>query len=227
MKRCPGCHEVKPPAEFYRSASSKDGLQSNCKACQLAASRKRRAADPEKARAATRKWRDANPEKVRAADHKRHVENPEKERARYRRYRDANPEKIRVAARARYAENPEKDRARGRARYAENPEKDRARCRRWRVANPEACALREHRRRARKKANGVFLVTVKEACRMLSKPCYLCGVAPSTDLEHIVPIERGGATSVGNLLGACRSCNSSKGTKLLVEYRRYVRMALV
>ena len=37
--------------------------------------------------------------------------------------------------------------------------------------------------------------------------------------ELIMPIIRGGRHSIGNLLPACGSCNSSKGAKLLVEWR--------
>lgn len=34
MKRCPKCKEVKNETDFARNSSKKDGLNSNCKACQ-------------------------------------------------------------------------------------------------------------------------------------------------------------------------------------------------
>jgi hypothetical protein len=66
-KRCSGCGELKPLAEFYKSTKAIDGLQSRCKACGRRTSRefrrKRYQADPEKALEETRIWLEANPEK--------------------------------------------------------------------------------------------------------------------------------------------------------------------
>jgi 5-methylcytosine-specific restriction endonuclease McrA len=44
-------------------------------------------------------------------------------------------------------------------------------------------------------------------------------------IDHIVPLARGGTNYEGNLTPACRPCNSSKGTLLLVEWRK--RLATV
>ena len=37
-------------------------------------------------------------------------------------------------------------------------------------------------------------------------------------IDHVVPLSRGGKHEIENLLPACRSCNSSKGAKLLEEW---------
>lgn len=50
--------------------------------------------------------------------------------------------------------------------------------------------------------------------------CAYCGeVAPLTK-DHVIPVSRGGRHAIGNILPACQSCNSSKGNRLLVEWRR-------
>jgi 5-methylcytosine-specific restriction endonuclease McrA len=50
--------------------------------------------------------------------------------------------------------------------------------------------------------------------------CAYCGATPKRlHLEHIIPITRGGQHSLGNFLPVCKSCNSSKGNRLLVEWR--------
>lgn len=48
--------------------------------------------------------------------------------------------------------------------------------------------------------------------------CNYCGSSGSLALDHIFPKRYGGDDSADNLLFACRSCNSSKGKKDLMEW---------
>jgi 5-methylcytosine-specific restriction endonuclease McrA len=50
------------------------------------------------------------------------------------------------------------------------------------------------------------------------RPCFYCAGTAST-VDHIVPLVRGGTNFEGNLVPACRPCNSSKRERLLVEWR--------
>lgn len=51
--------------------------------------------------------------------------------------------------------------------------------------------------------------------------CQYCGCGDDLTCDHIVPLVRGGTNDNENLATACRSCNSSKGEKLLSEWGRY------
>lgn len=42
MKTCSKCHMEKPLTEYYKSARARDGLQTQCMACQLAYAREHR-----------------------------------------------------------------------------------------------------------------------------------------------------------------------------------------
>lgn len=53
-----------------------------------------------------------------------------------------------------------------------------------------------------------------------SRPCFYCRAKPAGTVDHVVPLQRGGTNYEGNLVPACRSCNSSKRDLLLVEWRR-------
>lgn len=48
--------------------------------------------------------------------------------------------------------------------------------------------------------------------------CVYCGTHKDLTLDHVEPEIHGGATTEDNLRTACKSCNSSKGTKSLQEW---------
>ncbi|MEI7675557.1 MAG: HNH endonuclease [Bacteroidales bacterium] len=53
------------------------------------------------------------------------------------------------------------------------------------------------------------------------KTCNYCGSSDKLALDHIFPQKFGGADNAENLIFACRTCNSSKGKKDLMEWMEY------
>lgn len=49
--------------------------------------------------------------------------------------------------------------------------------------------------------------------------CAYCNVATADTIDHVIPLIRGGTNREGNLLPACRPCNSSKGARTVAEWR--------
>jgi len=49
--------------------------------------------------------------------------------------------------------------------------------------------------------------------------CRYCG-GEATEVDHVDPRARGGATTPANLVGACRRCNKTKGIRTPGEWRR-------
>lgn len=76
-------------------------------------------------------------------------------------------------------------------------------------------------KRARVHGAQVFFITKKDMIRLLNAPCSyessLCSGKPT--LEHIIPLSRGGTHGIGNLTNLCQYHNSSKGSKLHIEYK--------
>ena len=62
-------------------------------------------------------------------------------------------------------------------------------------------------------------ISIKEWARLRQGKCTYCG-QPGGEVDHIIPLARGGSHSIGNLTSSCRKCNSSKGMKLLIEWKR-------
>lgn len=61
------------------------------------------------------------------------------------------------------------------------------------------------------------------------RTCIYCD-HPATTIDHVVPLVRGGTNYEGNLAPACKSCNSRKGGRTVIEWRagkRLSRMTIV
>ena len=52
-----------------------------------------------------------------------------------------------------------------------------------------------------------------------SYTCVYCGADDDLTIDHITPQSRGGGHGIDNLVTACRSCNSSKGSKTITEWK--------
>lgn len=48
--------------------------------------------------------------------------------------------------------------------------------------------------------------------------CVYCGSSDNLEADHIVPLSKGGRSTLDNLSAACKSCNSSKGARLVEEW---------
>lgn len=62
-------------------------------------------------------------------------------------------------------------------------------------------------------------ITNKELKRLQQQPCIYCGSKLLIEIDHIIPIARGGRHSIGNLAPACRACNRNKTDYLVMEWR--------
>lgn len=62
--------------------------------------------------------------------------------------------------------------------------------------------------------------------RLAKGVCYYCGQkTPPKELtmDHIVPISRGGKSSKGNVVTACKTCNNAKKQLLPMEWEKYLQ----
>lgn len=112
--------------------------------------------------------------------------------------------------------------ARKRAVYASSPEAQREWNRAWRAANPAARRLQHQRRRAllSEAAEGSAF-TAADMLREWERQGFTgCSYCPGEfeSIDHIVPLNRGGAHELANLTPACTRCNSSKRDSLLSEW---------
>jgi hypothetical protein len=103
-----------------------------------------------------------------------------------------------------------------------NRDKMRAREKEWARLHPDALRRRQHRRRARERgATGDW--TPDEWAHLVASyggTCAYCGRRTTLlTVDHRVPLFRGGANSIDNILPACSLCNKRKGYRDEEEFR--------
>jgi 5-methylcytosine-specific restriction endonuclease McrA len=119
-------------------------------------------------------------------------------------------EERRELARLRSAKNRAKDIQKARAREAK-----------WRKEHPASRRAKKIRRRAMKmKAPGAGVSAAQWIAILANSPrCEYCGSRDNLTMDHVIPLCRGGAHDILNIVPACHSCNSKKGSKLLSEWK--------
>lgn len=204
-KPCSKCAVTQPLENFRINRAAKDGRQSACKPCQ----RKVYEARAEHYKAKSILWKKQNPERSKLVGQI---------------YREKNRDKFAERSRAWYSENKQRAHERRVRFYRENKKRAVEYTRQWRKDNPQMARANDkrhvHRRRLWKEASGHFKITSREIADLYSSPCVYCGSLTNIEMDHVVPLSRGGRHSIGNLVPACQSCNRSKSGYLITEWRK-------
>jgi 5-methylcytosine-specific restriction endonuclease McrA len=127
--------------------------------------------------------------------------------------------KAKSYARAYSFRNKEGLNAYGRAYYVENKERVLVYGSAWQKANPEACAKNRQKRRVNKEGNKTFLITAKELACIRESLCTHCGAPGPNQVDHVIPVSKGGTDGVGNLMPLCKRCNQSKGASFYSVFK--------
>lgn len=111
--------------------------------------------------------------------------------------------------------NREAQLAREREWVKANPEAVRARKKKWADNNREYIRLAAQRRRLIKAGkNAASLEEMASIIASANGKCFYCDEnADPLELDHFIPVARGGGGEIGNLIPACRSCNAKKGAR--------------
>ncbi len=228
-KRCSKCGEYFPRTQefWHRNKNIKDGYNSICKQCNREKANQWAKDNPDKVREQSRKWAKNNPEKIkevqarfrenhpnriREIDQKWEKKNPEKLREKSKRYRERHPEKVQEKIKKWRAENPDKIKEYSKKKYHENLAKSRRKSR-----------IQSNLRRMKIQMNGgEFTEAEIEALRIeQNNCCYHCGVSfdeKPMEIDHWIPIDKGGTSWISNIKLLCRRCNRSKKNKLPWEW---------
>lgn len=120
-------------------------------------------------------------------------------------------------------ENRAKCAEKARDYYWRNVESSRKRSADYQKTHPEQMRKNYHSRRALMAGNESFAISQKEMKKLRLGPCFYCGKNVICQIDHIIPLVKGGRHSIGNLVSACKFCNNSKHSKFLTEWKLIMR----
>lgn len=142
-------------------------------------------------------------------------------------YREANRVKINAWFKYYREANPEKMKAKKSKYYEANKERLLPKFKAYRQDHPEYARLSCHKRKARMR-NAPGTCSRKQFLAKIEYHgwrCYLCKSSLSIkelQMDHRVPLARGGSNWPANLAPACKPCNLSKATKTEKEFRQRI-----
>jgi Restriction endonuclease len=184
-------------------------------------------------------WRERNREKIKEREHARYMrdrdarlskaktyqaKNREKYLAYLKQYQRENQPRLKKQRKQYREANAEIIKTRKQAWYQSNAEQRKAAISAWQRAHPTHRRLSACRTRGRQ-SNAEGTVTVElwlAKCEYHGHRCYLCGKAIKgrlMEMEHRIPLSRGGSNWIANIAPACKQCNGAKGDLTEKEYR--------
>jgi len=190
----------------------------------------------ERTRERHKRWYEEHKDEIRAKARqylrKRYATDPQRVLARnaawYRRNRESRLEYQRQRRLAKGDQIRAKDRARNRARYAANPAAAQSYLKEWRRQNLEKShAYVRAATIKRRRAAGGQSFTAVEWLALLARhggACAYCGSNVLIEIDHRIPLIRGGSNTIDNMLPACRSCNRRKNRKTEEEFRELLQL---
>lgn len=150
--------------------------------------------------------------------HQNYLENKDKRLARKKKWRLDNPELVKAIEKKSRQKHAAKKNKYVNEWAKRNPEKVAQYAKNWKKKNREAIVGISHRRRAKIRCATIGKVTKRDIQALLRRPCIYCG-NKSEQIDHVIPLARGGSHSIGNLAPACRRCNQTKKALLVIEWK--------
>lgn len=172
-----------------------------------------------------KQWRRNNAEHVRKknAENRRayRLKHPDRVRAWNKADRERRSDKVKSAAKVYYQKNAKRICSKTKLWRENNRERKRALHRAYKKRHPEKNKEQLHRRRCKMMAVGIEDCTAKIKSLHRERFCHWC-CAPLTtetrEIDHVIPVSRGGRHAPDNLVAACQTCNRSKGDRLISEW---------
>lgn len=171
-------------------------------------------------RAFMRRYNRENPDRARAERQQRYEKNRAAIREQQRDYYYKNRDTILERGRRYYQDHRDKRREYSRRWREANKDKHRESVQLWYESNPDKKAEYQRQRRARKQnALHIPFTDAELAARlsMFENECVYCG-GPFEEIDHLIPLARGGPHCLSNLRPACHPCNLSKGVNTPGEW---------
>lgn len=238
-KICSKCGTEYPLAEEYyrKRKESADGYRNECKICAKAVSKLYTAAHKAQKAEYDKQYNQINRDEIIKKKSVYTHNNKEKKREYDKLYREAKKEILPTLKRQEYEKHKDRYRESSKQYYLCNKEQHLINSRQYyethkeqllranaeyRKRHPEQSRFALQRRRARKRelASTLTVSQWEVIKQSFNNCCAYCGSEAELFQEHVTPLVKGGTYTSDNIIPACKSCNSSKGTKQFKEWYR-------
>lgn len=191
---------------------------------------------------ATQKYREEHREEIRLKEKLFAQKNKEKISAYQKQYRELHKDEraksnkeYRARNKERIAEKRKEWEAKNKThlaaykkKYAQEHQPEILDYRKWYQAeHPERTRMSSRNRRARAKqclGSGWTEEEEKQLVEDYGGRCAYCNRPADLQMDHVVPMARGGIHSIDNIVPACKACNVSKGAKPLLVWMYNTRI---
>lgn len=215
-KICSKCKETKKHDDFHKKKNSKDGLISMCKSCKAISDKAYYFKNREKRLAHNKEYYGKNKEEVLLMCKK---------------YREENKEQISQYKKEWAKKNRERKSQQEKAWREKNPNRNREMKKNWYKLNRDRVYSNLTKRRTNKNFTRFEGFRRTEILNRDNWTCQICGVKVhdrneggnenrylwddefKAHIDHIIPLSKGGDSTIENLRVLCRTCNLSKSNK--------------
>lgn len=209
-KQCTKCAQTLPIENFPRDNQKPDGHKPRCKPC---------------IRAQSRGYYALNRAVILERQRESYAVSPERQRTYHQEWYSKNKDEKLAKNRLWKAENREAYAEQQKLYVERNRGASNQRRREWAKRNPEKrAALMRHHNATRRAAtkSGASPATVERWLSGQAQVCFYCGscCAGAFEIDHFIPLARGGPHEVENLRVACRPCNRRKSSRDPHEFIR-------
>ncbi len=146
-------------------------------------------------------------------------------RTQYKEWYKLNSEIAKARSKRWVQAHPERGRAKSKRWADKHPEKHKATFQRWCKANPLKVRIRRHNANIKRKAKmgsgkTISADGIKLKYQQQRGKCWWCKkpLKGKYELDHCIPLARGGKHELANIVISCPTCNHRKGSKLPVEW---------
>ena len=204
MKECNCCKVTKPFSEFGVKKSTKDGYYGFCRQCKAKKDKE---------------YREANKDKLKDKYIKKYKDNKEEILAKRRKqYNEATPEEVKKRKEAKriYSQNAPEEVKQRKKEYDKKYFASEA----GKITTMKSI----HKRRAQKLSSEDGTVTSQALDKLKEEQNHQCkyckceldfSAKGQVHLDHVIPLSKGGAHSITNVVWSCAKCNLKKSDKLI------------
>ena len=139
------------------------------------------------------------------------------------------PKKKRVTTpetnRRKYQKYKEKYQLINKEYYHQHKDEIKAQQKQYRQKNKEFINLKNRKRQKLMNGKNISIKEINKLKELADNKCCYCGRSESLQMDHYVPLSKGGAHHISNIVIACKKCNLSKKDKLPEDWLKIINKA--